>query len=205
MADAPREKLIFELRRKIVHLFSFVYIFAYYYLSQIFSHRTALLFLTAILIFIAFFEFLRISLGRKIPFLQSLHRETENGRISSSIYLIIGVIIAFSVFEFEIAVTSILMMMFGDMAAALVGLSFGKHKIKIFDGVAWEGVLAEFLIDVLIGFIFLNNLPVIFIMALAATFVETALDAVDDNLSVPIVAGFAGQTAMMIMRVLGLA
>jgi dolichol kinase len=37
-------------------------------------------------------------------------------------------------------------------------------------------------------------------MALTATFVETVLKPVDDNLAVPVVAGFAGQALMVILR-----
>lgn len=205
MNGRRKETLIFELRRKIIHLVSFIYIIAYYFVNQFFSHRTAILFLTSLFIFLSFLEFVRIKLNKKIPFFHSLHRERENGKISSSLYLIVGVIIAFSAFEFEIAVTAILMMIFGDLAAAMVGISFGRYYIKGFDKITWEGVLAEFLVNILIGFIFLNNIPVIFIMAITATFVETVLGNIDDNLSVPIVAGFSGQVAIMIMRVLGLA
>ena len=91
------------------------------------------------------------------------------------------------------------MMIFGDTASAIIG-KFGNHKLKHLN-CSWEGILSEFLVDIAVGFIFLNSIPIILIMALTATFIEVVLKAVDDNLAIPVVAGFAGQSLMIILRV----
>ncbi|MDD5699770.1 MAG: CTP--2,3-di-O-geranylgeranyl-sn-glycero-1-phosphate cytidyltransferase [Candidatus Nanoarchaeia archaeon] len=197
------EDIIFELKRKLVHISSVIYILIYYFIEKFFSQRTALLTLSFILIALVFLEFLKARYHKKIPFFHHFYRESEAHSISGSIYLTIGVIIAFGVFEFNIAVTAILMMIFGDAASALIGRQ-GNHKIKCLR-VSWEGILSEFLVDIAVGFIFLNNIFLILIMALTATFVEIALKPVDDNLGIPVAAGFAGQSLMIILRVLGLA
>lgn len=193
------ENLAFEIKRKLIHISSVVYILIYYFFEKLFSQKAALLTLAFILIFLSFLEFLKMKYNKKIPFFYHFYRENEEHSLSGSIYLIIGVIIAFGVFDFNIAVTAILMMIFGDTASALIG-RYGNHKIKCF-GVSWEGILSEFLVDIAVGFIFLNNIPVIFIMALTATIVEIALKPVDDNLGIPIAAGFAGQSLMIILRI----
>ena len=196
------EDIIFELKRKLVHISSVVYIFIYYFLEKLFSRQTALLTLAFILIVLAFVEFLKMRYHREIPLFRHIYREEERNSLSGSIYLIIGVIIALALFEFNIAVTAILMMIFGDSASALIG-RHGNHRIKHLR-VTWEGVIAEFLVDLSVGFIFLNNIFMILIMALTATIVEATLKPVDDNLGIPVAAGFAGQALMIILRFLGL-
>jgi len=55
------EDLIFEIKRKLIHISSVVYILIYYLLDKYFSQRAALLTLTLILIVLAFLEFLKIT------------------------------------------------------------------------------------------------------------------------------------------------
>ncbi|MDE1849052.1 MAG: CTP--2,3-di-O-geranylgeranyl-sn-glycero-1-phosphate cytidyltransferase, partial [Nanoarchaeota archaeon] len=185
-------------KRKLVHVSTVVYVVIYYFISQIFSKNAALLVLVFILICLSFVEFMKIKFNLKIPFINSLYRESEKEKFSGSIYLILGMIIAFAIFDFNIALTAILMMLFGDTAAAIFG-RIGKHKIAHL-GVSWEGIISEFLVNVAIGLIFLSNIPVAFIMAFAATTVETLVDPIDDNLAIPVVAGFAGEALMILMR-----
>jgi len=197
------EDLIFELKRKLVHLSSVIYVIAYCIIKDLFSQRTSLLFLIFVLISLSFAEFLQIKFNKKIPFFHRLYRENERNGFSGSIYLVLGIVIAFSAFEFNIAITAILMMIFGDAASAIIG-RLGNHKIDHLR-ISWEGIIAEFIFDVAVGFIFLNNVPAILIMAFSATIVEVLLKPVDDNLAVPVVAGFAGQSLLMILRIFGLA
>ncbi len=196
------EDLIFELRRKIFHILSAIYIFIYYFAQKFFSRETALLILILFLIILSFVEFLKIRYNAKIPFFYALYRENEKKVLSGSIYLLIGTIIALAVFDFNIAVTAILMMIFGDSASALFG-RIGNHKIKWLN-ISYEGIIAELLIDFAVGFIFLSNIFIIIAMAITATLVEIFLKSIDDNLAVPIAAGFAGQSLTIIFRILNI-
>jgi len=200
-----KNKMLFEIKRKSVHLLSLMLIFIYYLVKQYFSHRTAILSLVAIFIALSFLEFIRIKLKKEIPLFKPLYRDWEKDKIPSSIYLILGVIIAFSAFEFEIAVAALLMMIFGDFSAALFGMGLGKHYIKSLHETSWEGIGIEFVVNLLVGLVLLNNFVVIIVMASIATFAESVLTSVDDNLSVPVLAGFAGQVTIMMLRILGLA
>jgi len=90
------------------------------------------------------------------------------------------------------------MTIFGDMAAAIFGIAFGKHWIKKLPDTAWEGVIAEFVVDLLIGYLIIGNWIVIIPIAFMATFVETVFPHIDDNLAIPVFAGFVGQALMLL-------
>ncbi len=197
------EGLVFELKRKLLHILSVTYVIFYYFVSKFSSSRVAIFSIILALIFFAMLEFLQIKFKRKIPFFYRFYRESERSTFSGNIYLLIGIIISLSVFDFPIAATAILIMAFGDTAAALIG-KLGNHKIDHL-GIKLEGIIAEFLVDIAIGFIFLNSIPVIIIMAVAATAAESLLAPIDDNLSIPLTAGFAGQSLLLILKIFGLA
>lgn len=151
-------------------------------------------------VFITFIgiEFFRINEHRRIPIIHVLWREKEENSLGGQVYYILGIIIALAIFDFNIALVVILMTIFGDMAAAIFGIAFGKHWIKKIPDTAWEGVFAEFIIDLIIGYLLLGNWIVVISMAFMATFVETVFPHIDDNLAIPIFAGFVGQTLSLI-------
>ena len=90
---------------------------------------------------------------------------------------------------------------FGDMAAALIGKRFGR--IWITKKKALEGILVEFVVDVAIALIILGGgslkLVVVLIMAITATFVESVVEKLDDNLLIPLFSGFNGQLARYLL------
>ncbi len=198
------KKLSFEIKRKIFHFFSISYILIYYYVSKYFSHQLALLSLIFIFILLLFIELVKIKYQKKVPIFHPLYREKEKNNLSGSIYLILGVIIVFAIYDFEIAVTALLMMIFGDITASLFGIKFGKHWLRNISGKSWEGVIAQFIISFTIGFIFLRNIFVILTMAFVATLAGTVLTSSDDNLTVPVLAGFAGQLILIFLRTISI-
>ena len=56
--------------------------------------------------------------------------------------------------------------------------------------------------DFLIGLIILGNPIVSLVMAFLATLTETAVNKIDDNLIVPVFAGFFGQIALNLLKYL---
>ena len=187
------DKLKFEIKRKFIHIFALFYIAIYYVFFKLYNHSIGLLALAILLTIFLIVEFLRLKLKIKIPLFHIFWREKERDKLGGHIYFIIGAIISFAFFDFNIAITVLLMTIFGDMAAALFGIRYGKHWIKNIPDTAWEGVIAEFLVDFFIAFFILNNLLISLTMALAATFVETVLSKINDNLSIPIFSGIVGQ------------
>jgi len=192
-ASMTDRDLKFEIRRKFIHLFGLLYIIIYLFFYNFYSHKAGLLALVVVLLFFLVLEFYRIQLKKKIPIFHIFWRAKEKNRLGGQVYFLIGAIIVFSVFGTKIAIVSILMTVFGDMAAALVGIRFGKHWIKGLDKITWEGAIAEFFVNIFIAFLVLDNLPVVIGMALTATFVETFFRHVNDNLSIPIFSGAVGQ------------
>lgn len=146
-------------------------------------------------------EYFRIIRKKKIPIFHIFFRNREKNKLAGYIYFIIGAIIVLAVFDFRIALVALLMTTFGDMAAALFGMHFGKHWLKKIPNTAWEGIIAEFVVNLIIGFILLNNFWVIISMALVATYVETVFTHADDNLTIPFFAGFVGQIMSILLKV----
>lgn len=155
-------------------------------------------------------EYFRLEIGNKIPILSKIwgyvRREKEKNQIGGDIFFLIGAILVLAVFDIRIAVAGILMTTFGDLSAALIGSKFGKHYFKNFKDRAWEGIFAEFFVNILIGILVLIFLfggsfyslvwVIIITMALTATFVETIVSKIDYNLLIPIFSCFNGQIAL---------
>lgn len=190
--------LKFEIKRKFIHIFALLYIGIYLYFANRFNHNIGLLSLTIVLAFFLVLEYFRVLKQKRIPVFHIFWRESEKNRLGGQVYFIIGAIIAFGVFDKNIAITALLMTIFGDMAAAIFGIAFGKHWIKGLNNRAWEGVIAQFIVDIIIAMMILNDLTISIIMAFVATFVETTFDHVDDNLSIPLFSGLIAQLIKLI-------
>ena len=192
--------LIFEAKRKAIHVLGLTYVLAYWVALKIFnSHQIAILLLLAVILIIITIEFFRIVEKRKVPIIHIFMRPKEENTLGGQVYYILGIILALSLFEFQIAIAVILMTVFGDMAAAIFGIAFGKHWMKRVPDTAWEGIIAEFTVDIIIGFFIIGNWFIIIPMAAMSTFVETIFPHVDDNLAIPIFAGFIGQALKLLI------
>ena len=187
--------LIHELKRKAVHLTSIIIVLVYHAFGQ----QAILLLLTVYLIAILEIEYFRIEWGKKLPFIHSLLREKEADRLGGHVFFTMGCIIAISVFPGEIASAAILMTTFGDASAAIFGKAFGRTWIPGLTNRAVEGCAAEFIVDVVIGVIFLSNWLVVLVMAGTATVVETLANKMDDNLLIPLFSGFNGNLILLIL------
>lgn len=192
------ELLKFEFKRKFFHLFSLLYILVYYLIAKLFSHKTAIWTFSILLVICIIAEFSRLKLNVTLPLFDLLGREHEKNKVAGYVWFLAGVTIVFAFFSFNIAVAALLMTTFGDMAAALFGIAFGKHWLKWPPKTAWEGIAAQFIVDLIIGFIFIQTWWIVVPMAAAATLAETFLIWVDDNLSIPVLGGFVGHLLGMI-------
>jgi len=211
-----------ELVRKSIHLFSIIFLIAYALVSKTVNHKVALLFLSFMLVILFELEYVRVELGAKIPFLRKLweyRREKEKEKMGAEIYFLLGAIISLAIYDLRIAAAGILMVTFGDMAAAVIGTKYGKTPLPFIKDKAWEGFLAELAVNFIIGFMVLRQpvngkmwwdslwLPagdpmwlIIIVMAVSAAVVETAVSKLDDNLLVPVIAGFNGEIVLLLIR-----
>jgi dolichol kinase len=177
-----------EIKRKIVHLATLVIPVGY----ALTSEETVILFLVPFFLALLLVDLLRhfhsgmASLFQKYFFGKVL-REEEKPTFMGSTYFIFSTILTILLFPKSIAIASILILILSDTAAAVIGKWIGR--IKIF-GKTIEGSMAFFLTSLLIVWIyphldrFSGSLA-----ALGATLIEVLPIKVNDNLTIPLVAG----------------
>lgn len=189
MEDAIR----FEIKRKFVHLLAIFYILVYVFLKAEYGHYYGLIGLILVLIFFFGVEYLRIVRRKKILIFHSVWRESEKNKIGGQIYFALGAIIVFAFLSYEVALTAMLMAIFGDFFAALTGLTIGKRQIHKNNKKKWEGFFAGLVACVIVGYLVLNNIYIAIAMAIVAMVSETFVKKVNDNLSIPVLAGAVGE------------
>ena len=188
-----------EKKRKIIHLSALLLLFGYWIIKIYSGKKYGIIFLIGVLLIILLYEAFRLipllkekrkKFNIPLPF-QDTIRDYEKNRLTGASYLILGMIICFLFFDFKIAFVSVCMGILGDITAGLIN---GKYKIPYIEKNRYlESIIAEFLIDLLIGFMFFSFNGIIFLMAFTATIIETISMRLDDNLTVPVITGLVGQ------------
>lgn len=119
--------------------------------------------------------------------------KSKPGKVLGTTSFLMGTLLAILFFSKSIAICVLLFTVFGDAASAVIGTRYGS--IKLVGKKSLQGSLAFLVICLLIGF-GLMNLPgmtlsflLILLGALIATLVELAPFPLDDNLTVPLIAG----------------
>lgn len=194
----PSREFVLEILRKSVHLVSILIVLIYEFFGKEAILWVLMLFLVTVLVL----DYFRVEHGIRIPFFYIMYREDEADRFGGHIFFTLGAISVTSLFSREIAYAAILMTTFGDLAAALIGKFYGKRRVfqKIFkNDKSIEGSASEFIIDFLIGILIVGNPIVSLVMAFLATLTETAVNKIDDNLIVPVFAGFFGQITLILL------
>jgi phytol kinase len=194
----PPREILLEFFRKAVHLVSILIVIIYEY----FGKGIVLWVLVSFLVIMLFLDYFRLEHNMKIPIFYKTYRESEANRFGGHIFFSLGAITAIAFCSKEIAYAAILMTTFGDMAGTLIGKFYGKRRVfsRIFENdKSIEGSLSEFGVDLLIGMLILGNPFVSLLMAFFATLTETSVSKIDDNLVVPIISGFFGQIAMVLL------
>jgi dolichol kinase len=177
-----------EIKRKIVHLATLVIPVGY----ALTSEETVILFLVPFFLALLLVDLLRhfhsgmASLFRKYFFGRVL-REEEKPTFMGSTYFIFSTILTILLFPKSIAIASILILILSDTAAAVIGKWIGR--IKIF-GKTIEGSMAFLLTSLFIVWVY-PNLDRFSgsLAALGATLIEVLPMNVNDNLTIPLVAG----------------
>ena len=129
-----------------------------------------------------------LSAFEKAPMYSSLFVEKSKGEVKRSLVMLFGMFAVLTAASWGvfgkriIGEAAILMWGFGDAAAALVGIPFGKHKVRcrLTDGKkSYEGTCAMLAASFAAGFIFLsmrvNMLPAMLILPVLAAAVPGAL------------------------------
>ena len=184
-----------ELFRKAIHLFTSI--FPLLYISS-FGNKSSILFLlVSLTIFSISLEILRnrnklleIAFNRSFSFM--LREEEKKGQVTGATWLLVSFITTISIFSKDIAFPAMIFLTIGDSSAAVIGklLPVGPIGSKHI-----SGSIAGFLFSFLVVFYLNQNISilVLFIGAFVAMFIELIPLRVNDNLTIPIISGFAMQ------------
>ncbi|MGH8003776.1 MAG: diacylglycerol/polyprenol kinase family protein [Limisphaerales bacterium] len=185
LADIPYSV---EVKRKLIHLSSLWIPVAVWHLKE----RVAVLVLGIVLLGSFLIDILRYLLPGNTQgwrHLVILFRPKEQGKLSGSSFLLLAAFLLAVFFSREVAALSLIYIVVGDVAGALVGRRFGRHPF--FDKTL-EGSAAFFLACIVFSPL-VPGLPfwAKFSSAAVATIIEVMPLKLDDNLTVPIgTAGF---------------
>ena len=121
----------------------------------------------------------------------SMLREEEKSSLTTSNYVLLAALVSYIAFGRDIALLAVAFLALGDVAAAIVGDRFGRTRLF---GKALEGDLACFLSCLAIGFVlYYAGLHVgsrtVIVGAVGATIGQAIQTPVDDNLTLPLLAG----------------
>ena len=177
-----------EVTRKVVHLATLVIPVGY----ALTSEKTVLTFLVPFFICLLSVDLLRhfhaglASLFQKYFFGRVL-REEEKPTFMGSTYFLFSTILTILLFPKSIAIASLLILILADTSAALIGKGVGRVSIY---GKTLEGSLAFLLTSLLIVWIYPNlNRFSGSLGSLGATVIEILPIKINDNLTIPLVAG----------------
>jgi dolichol kinase len=182
-------RLVAEIARKAVHIGAILIPVGYYFTPEALG-RTILISLTAVSFVV---DVVRLNSPRIrtffFIFFGRLVRDHERYNLLGSTYLLLSSLICAYAFEKPVAVAALGFLILGDTVAALVGKSIGR--VPVF-GKTLEGSLACFAVCLAVGWL----IPELsFKRALAgaamATLIELLPVPLDDNLRIPLAAGFA--------------
>jgi len=177
-----------EVNRKIVHLISLAIPIGY----ALTSRETALTVLLLLFLGFLFVDLLRrYHRGTSSLFqryiIGTVLRENETHRLMGSTYFLLASVLVILLFSKPIAMVSVLILIISDTCAAWVGRGIGR--VAIFEKTL-EGSLAFLLSALLIVWFYpgLNRIAGS-LAALGATVIELLPIPIDDNVTIPLVAG----------------
>ena len=173
-----------ELKRKTFHILTLIYIGAYYF----FSARLVIIALALLVLVVIVGEIMRKknAVFNKwiLKILGGVHRDEEVNKISGLPWTLLGSLLVMVLFkDKDLVLVTLLYMAFGDAIAALVGKTYGKHRIlgkKTLEGSASCLVVCFF-----IGIAFFDC-KIAFVSALFMTVIELIPWPLNDNFWIPV-------------------
>tara|TARA_S200000501_G_scaffold56558_1_gene46736 strand:+ start:381 stop:977 length:597 start_codon:yes stop_codon:yes gene_type:complete len=191
------KKVIFnEILRKLIHIFSLIIPFTYFFIIK--DKILMATFLILLTLFSLSIEYIRRNQKGYIRFFFQkylklvLRSEEVKGHLTGATWMLIGFTSAVIIFDFEVAVFALLFLSIGDAVAALVGRALPIGKI-------WNksilGSLSGCLLCVFFGLAINNTLPLQIIVfgAISGMFIELIPLKINDNFSIPIFSGLIMQ------------
>ncbi|MCB5230722.1 MAG: diacylglycerol/polyprenol kinase family protein [Candidatus Cloacimonas sp.] len=180
-----------EFYRKAIHLSSLVLPLSYrFLLGGNRGHALLILFPLALIAVIIEIVRLEHKTFKRIFFriFGIMLRKHETMNLTGASYLLTSSVFTIAIFPAEIAFAALSFLSVGDTMAALIGIRFGRRKIKGTNK-SLEGTLACFVSCFVYALAFGLNPNLAFAGAVSATIAELSSLPVDDNLKIPILSG----------------
>jgi dolichol kinase len=185
------------IRRKLYRVGAgIVFPVLYYFSPNKIIVEMLLLYLLGIMTTIEIIRYVSPSLWRTIAEHSKGILKVRQGMITGTTALLIANIIVIALFRKQVAIVSLIYMLFGDTASAIVGTKYGKVKIG---EKTLEGSLAFFITVMLIALILSQwtgiriHLIIMIFGAIAATITEALPIEINDNLTVALAAAIVMQ------------
>ena len=181
----------------------FAFLFIFFYI--LFSQMIALLIIGIVAIVFIVLDITRFFNKQTNELLtvkvKSIFRKGEEKKFSSMTIFLVAAFITLLLFHWDIAVTALTFLIFGDIFSKIFGLAFGKHKIF---QKTLEGTLAYFGCVLICSFVLYNILEVplliLLIGGITAPLVELFSFQLNDNFTVSLISG----SVMTVARIFGL-
>lgn len=187
-----------ELKRKAIHIFSTVIPILYLITSKEFI----VIFVGIGTVFMILIDFLksgnniinRIYKKYLFDILRNDEKQFDKIKITGGTYYALGILLSLIFFTKEIAILSILVMIWCDTFAAIIGIYLGKHKI--FNHKTFEGSISFLICGFVIVFILNHYFPESiaiktgFVTVFVVTMIELYNTKFNDNIVLPLVTGF---------------
>ncbi len=173
-----------ELARKSVHCVGLAIPLTY----ALFGKVEALIICITLLATSILFEWIRVREYPLFPFKRVeayIARPRERAAIGAHVYLCASAIAAIVLFPGIIAISALTSMILGDAAAAIIGVSMGRHESPLCEEKSLEGALAGALVAggtvyMLMGPLYAGGTFILF------TLLDLVELGVDDNLVLPV-------------------
>ena len=178
-----------EIGRKIIQVgFGIVVVLGMHFWSVQYTSLTVAAF--AVLFLIG--DLLMIELGWSIPIWKQLEREHERITPHAATYTLLGAAFALAFYQPLVALAAIAAQSFGDTAASMAR-GFRPFKGKRLN--IWMLV-----VTFATAYLITKSLPISIVVAVVAWPVEGISKLVDDNLTIPLISGAAGQLVWLVLQ-----
>jgi len=172
----------------------------YYFTPNKIIVEMLLLYLLGIMTTLEVMRYISPNLWRTIAEHSKGILKVRQGMITGTTALLIANIIVIAFFKKQVAIVSLVYMLFGDTASAIIGTKYGKVKMG---DKTLEGSLAFFITVMVIALLFSQwsgiriHLIILIFGAIAATITEALPIEINDNLTVALAAAIVMQIFTM--------
>ncbi len=191
----------YSVRRKLVHLFIGLFFVLVINFADVNLQLFFLSGLICALILSIYTKYMKPKLIFSLLSLFDKPQDLEKFPGKGAVYYLIGILLAVTFFEKDIASASIMILVLGDPAAHFIGRYYGRTKLLVNNKKLLEGTLAGTFFGML-GALMFVPFPVAFFgsaFGMMAEAIELEILNLDDNFFIPIVSGIVMESIFLLM------